>query len=223
VSVAAVIPVKPLTSALGRLGRILDAPERRALQAAMLEDVLGACREASALAAVLVVSSDPEAGEIARALGATVLSDHRPPQGMNAAVEIGLGGAEALGADAALVLTADLPLARGADLDTLRARLAGTTGVVLSPSLDGTGTNAMLLAPPRALRPELGIGSLARHLAQAERLGVGVEIVPRPGLALDVDTPEDLARLCEREGASRAHEVAARLGLGERVAAVGAR
>ena len=221
-STVAVVPVKPLAGALGRLGRILEAGERQALQAAMLRDVLGACREAVEVTTTLVVTGDVAVGEIARAHGASVLADHDPPLGMNAAVETGLARAEKIGARAALVVTADLPCARGADLDAVRAALSGATGVVLSPSLDGTGTNAMLIAPPRALRPELGIGSLARHLAQAERLGLAVEVVPRPGLALDVDTPEDLARLCERPPISRAHEVCAQLGLGGR-SAVGAR
>ncbi len=221
-STVAVVPVKPLVGALGRLGRILEAAERRALQAAMLRDVLGACREAGEVATTIVVTGDGEAGEIARAHGATVLADHDPPLGMNAAVEIGLARAAELGARAALVVTADLPCARGADLDAVCTALSGPTGVVLSPSLDGTGTNAMLIAPPRALRPELGVGSLARHLSQADRLGLAVAMAPRPGLALDVDTPEDLARLCERPPLSRAHEVCAQLGLGGR-AAVGAR
>lgn len=222
-SATAVVPVKPLAGALGRLGRILEPAERRALQAAMLRDVLGACRDARAVTSTVVVTSDPEAGEIARAHGAEMLLDHRPPRGMNAAVEIGLAHAEALGARAALVLTADLPSARGADLDAVTAGLSGPTGVVLSPSLDDTGTNAMLLAPPGVLRPELGIGSRARHLAQAARRGLVVATVRRPGLALDVDTPDDLARLCERGGTSHAQEVCAQLGLGGRIAAVGAR
>lgn len=222
-SITAVVPVKPLGAALGRLGRALDAAERRALQQAMLRDVLEACDGARSLAQVLVVTADPEAMVIAREMGADVLDDHDPPAGMNAAVELGLARCTALGARAALVVTADLPCACPEDLDALVDGLPGTTGVALSPSLDGTGTNAMLLAPARALRPQLGIGSLSRHLAQAAERDLSVRVIHRPGLALDVDTPEDLALLCRGEGSSRARAVCVRLGLADRAAAVGAR
>ena len=73
---------------------------------------------------------------------------------MNAAVSRGLAAVAASGAEAALVLTADLPLARP---ERHRRRPGAPRrpdqSVVLVPSADGTGTNAMLLRPPEALRP----------------------------------------------------------------------
>ena len=45
---AAVIPVKPIDRALGRLASVLSPGERRELQAAMLLDLLDACRQSSA-------------------------------------------------------------------------------------------------------------------------------------------------------------------------------
>jgi 2-phospho-L-lactate guanylyltransferase len=70
--------------------------------------------------------------------------------------------------------------------------------VVLARSQDGTGTNAMLLTPPDVLMPELGPGSLALHLSQAAVRGVHAEVVDHPGIALDVDTPDDLVELVRR-------------------------
>ena len=37
-----------------------------------------------------------------------------------------------------------------------------------------------------------GAGSFGRHRAEAERLGLAVEVVERPDLAWDVDVPDDL-------------------------------
>ena len=68
----AVIPVKPLAGALGRLGSVLAPAERAALQAAMLADVLGACRATPGLQGMLVVTGDPAATAIARGAGAAV-------------------------------------------------------------------------------------------------------------------------------------------------------
>jgi 2-phospho-L-lactate/phosphoenolpyruvate guanylyltransferase len=214
-----VIPVKPLDGALGRLGGVLRPAERATLQLAMLGDVLSACREAP-LAGTLVVTADPRAAERARAQGARVLPDHRPPRGMNAAVARGLRAAAARGAERALVLMADLPLARGEDLAAMLAAAPPGPSALLVPSREGTGTNALLLAPPEALAPALGPGSLARHRAQAEARGLPAPLLARPGLALDVDTPEDLEAFWSGPGPEGATRAACRaLAVGERLAA----
>jgi len=133
---------------------------------------------------------------------------------MNAAVRRGLAAAAELGAPAALVLTADLPLARPEDLDAIVAAAPPGPGAVLAPSRDGTGTNALLLVPPGAVPPRLGPGSLARHLAEAARAGLAAVLLERPGLALDVDTPADLAALRAAEPGGATGEALARAGAG---------
>jgi 2-phospho-L-lactate guanylyltransferase len=208
----AVIPVKPLRGALRRLTPALEAPVRRELQVAMLTDVLGACAGARGLAGVMVVTSDPQARALAEGIaGARVVPDHDPPRGMNAAVVRGLEAVAAAGAEGALVLTADLPLARPEDLDAVIGAAPGGPSATLVPSADGTGTNAMLLRPPGALTPRLGVDSLARHLAQAERRGLAVIRCERPALALDIDTPRDLAALTARGGGGATLAACARL------------
>lgn len=218
------IPVKRLRGALRRLAAALEAPVRRELQMAMLADVLGACAATAELAGVVVVTSDPTAAALARArVGATVLPDHDPPQGMNAAVVRGLEAAAGRGAEAVLVLTADLPLAHPDDLAAILAASPPGPSAVLVPSRDGTGTNAMLLRPPGALDPRLGPDSLARHAAQADRRGVVVRRLERPALALDVDTPRDLAALLAVGGRCATRSACARLEVGERLGAGSAR
>lgn len=196
----AVVPVKPMATALGRLADVLDPGERHALQGAMLRDVLVACEEARAVAGTLVVTSDPAGEAVARAMGADVVVDHVPPRGMNEAVSRGLRGAERRGATAALVLTADLPLIDSADVNLIAGHPHDGVAVVLAPSRDGTGTNAMLLRPPSAIEPALGPDSLERHIARAQVRGLRWETVDLPSVALDIDTPDDLAAL-RAEGA----------------------
>ena len=212
----AVVPVKPLRGALRRLASALEAPVRRELQVAMLTDVLGACAGAAGLAGVLVVTSDPDAARLAeRVAGARVVPDHDPPRGMNAAVVRGLAAVAARGAEGALVLTADLPLARPTDIMTLLEHQHERPSVVLVPSADGTGTNAMLLRPPGALRPRLGPDSLARHTAQAARRGLSLSRLSIPTLALDIDTPRDLAALMAGGAACATLDACAQLEVGQ--------
>lgn len=211
----AVVPVKPLRGALRRLTAALEAPVRRELQVAMLTDVLGACAGAPDLEGVMVVTSDPDAADLAaRVAGARVVPDHDPPRGMNAAVSRGLAAVTAEGAAAALVLTADLPLARPEHIAEILECRGGAPSAVLVPSVDGTGTNAMLLSPPQALSPRLGPDSLARHSAQALRRGLAVRHLPVAGLALDIDTPADLISLMAGGGQCVTLEACARLEMG---------
>jgi 2-phospho-L-lactate guanylyltransferase len=182
----------------------------------MLTDVLGALAGARELAGVLVVTSDPDAAALAERLaGARVVPDHDPPRGMNAAVARGLAAVAGEGAAGALVVTADLPLARPADVSAVLAHPVGPgPSVVLVPSAAGTGTNAMLLRPPSALRPRLGPDSFARHSAQARERGVPVARLAVARLALDIDTPPDLAALMAGGGECATLAVCARLEVG---------
>ena len=79
----------------------------------------------------------------------------------------------------------------------------------------------MLLRPPAALTPRLGVDSLARHLHQAARRGVTVARVDRPNLALDIDTPRDLAELIARGGGGATLEACARLDIAGLLLAAG--
>jgi 2-phospho-L-lactate guanylyltransferase len=88
-------------------------------------------------------------------------------------------------------LFADLPLIVADDIGGLLARMEP---VVLGPDRRGEGTNALLLRFV-GQGPEFtfafGEGSLAKHLAEARRLGLGVGVHDAPGIAFDLDTPDD--------------------------------
>ncbi|MBM3664378.1 MAG: 2-phospho-L-lactate guanylyltransferase [Actinobacteria bacterium] len=216
--VGAVVPVKRLGYALGRLARILDRSERRVLQSAMLGDVLGALSGSTRIGEIVVVTADTRARAVAESVGARTVSDHDPPQGINAAVSLGIAG---LDSHSALVVVSDLPLITAADVDHLIGAAPEGDAAVLARSGDGTGTNVMLLTPPGALVPQLGPDSLSHHLAQASALGVPVEVVDHPGIALDVDTPGDLAELVRREPNGATGRALALLGLMHGAAAAG--
>lgn len=221
--IVGIVPVKPLGVALGRLARVLDAPLRRELQMGMLADVLSTCRATTGLAEVLVVTADPEAAGLAGAHGARVIADHIPPQGMNPAVIRGLSVAMDTGADAALVLTADLPAGTPAELARVIASVHPHEGVTLVPSHTGTGTNALLVRPPNIFVPELGIGSRERHRAQATQRGVPLHEIECPGLALDVDTPADLALFVAAASPGIAQAICTRRGVAELLRAASTR
>jgi len=193
----AVLPVKRFDSAKLRLESLLAPGPRRALAEAMLSDVLVALRRAESVDAVLVVTADPVAERIAASHDADTLPDERE-DGQSPAAEAGLAAAARGRADRALLVPGDCPLLDPAELDSLlgRPRAAGAHAIIV-PDRHGSGTNALLLEPPGSLAPAFGEDSLARHLEGARAAGLAHEVAEVPSLALDVDTPDDLAALRE--------------------------
>jgi 2-phospho-L-lactate/phosphoenolpyruvate guanylyltransferase len=191
----AVVPVKSFSSAKQRLSDGLAAGARRSLAQAMFSDVLGALRRARELDAIAVVTDDISAEAIARRDGVAVLRDERRT-GQSDAAMIGIGYAEAEGFERVALLPGDAPLLDPGEVDGLLARAAReATEVVIVPDRHGTGTNGLVIAPPRAFEPSFGPGSYERHLGAAKRSGATYRTVELPSLALDVDTPDDLATL----------------------------
>jgi 2-phospho-L-lactate guanylyltransferase len=73
--------------------------------------------------------------------------------------------------------------------------------VVIVPDRHGTGTNALLLAPPDAIHPSFGPGSRERHEQAAAANGARWRVAEPRSLVLDVDTAEDLVALRAALGA----------------------
>jgi len=187
----AILPVKSFADAKQRLAESLGAGSRRALAQAMFADVLGSLRRIPGLDGIAVVTSDRSAEAAARADRLIVLAD-TAQAGQSEAALIGIRHALADGYDRVLLIPGDTPLIQPADLAGL---MVAGDGVTIVPDRHGTGTNALVLAPPDAIEPSFGLDSFARHVAAADAAGVPHRVEKVAALALDVDTPADLAEL----------------------------
>ncbi len=192
---AAVLPIKSFSRAKSRLGEELD---RRELAAAMTSDVLSALAATPGLSDVIVVTAEPLPADS----GAIVVHDPNEA-GQSAAAQRGIQAAVERGAERVLLVPGDCPALDPDELGHLLEDGAATPQVVVVPDRHGTGTNALLLTPPGAVAPSFGVGSMARHAARARAAGATVKVRALPSLALDVDTPDDLAALRDALGARR--------------------
>jgi 2-phospho-L-lactate/phosphoenolpyruvate guanylyltransferase len=183
------VPVKALAAAKGRLGPWLSPLERRLLAIAMFEDVVAALQATPGLAAPLVVSPDREMWRRAAAIGCRVVEEPGGGEGLNAALAL---AAERAGDEGLLVVAADLPLASASGLRRV-LEAAALAPVAVVPSHDGEGTNVLAWREPASFAPRFGPGSAARHLSVP-----GAVRVDDPGLAMDVDTVEDLRLVAGR-------------------------
>jgi 2-phospho-L-lactate guanylyltransferase len=192
---AAVLPVKSFGRAKQRLDAAVGQPDRGELAAAMLGDVLGALRAVGGLSELIVVTAEPRAAADARAAGAHVVDD--PVEaGQSDAAGRGVRAAIARGAHRALLVPGDCPALDPVEVGRLLDGFPDA-GLVIVPDRHGSGTNALLIAPPHAIEPSFGPGSFARHAALGAAAGVTVRVAQAPSLALDVDNPGDLAALRE--------------------------
>jgi 2-phospho-L-lactate guanylyltransferase len=190
---AAVLPVKSCGRAKQRLDAAVAQPERGELAAAMVADVLAALAAVPALDDVVVVTGEPRAAAVARAAGAHVVDD--PDEtGQSAAAARGVREAIARGAMRVLLVPGDCPALAAREVGELLTAHPDA-GVVIVPDRHGSGTNALLLAPPGAIEPAFGPGSFARHAVLGVAAGAVVRVAQAPSLALDVDTPGDLEAL----------------------------
>lgn len=209
----AVLPVKRFAGAKRRLATGIDDERREALVAAMLEDTLEAIAAARTIGRTIIVTGDPKAQEIVAESGAEVLPDPAD-EGHVIAALAGIARAEADGADCVVLLPGDCPLLDPKELDRLLTGVPASF-VAVVPDRHGTGTNALVLSPPGAIRPAFGEGSRARHVDAARAADIPFAVENLPSLALDLDTPADLIALTTalEGGRGRARRTARVLGI----------
>lgn len=209
----AILPVKRFAAAKRRLAGDIDDERRVALASAMLEDTLEAIAAARSIAQTIVVSGDPRAQEIAAARAVDVLPDPSDEGHVTAALA-GIARAEVDGAECVVLLPGDCPLLDPKELDRLLTGVPSSF-VAIVPDRHGTGTNALVLSPPGAIRPAFGEGSRERHVAAAREAGIPFAVEELPSLALDLDTPADVVALTRAlaEKPGRARRTARALGI----------
>lgn len=197
----AVVPVKSIDLAKSRLAAVLDPAGRRALAEQMLGHVLETLSQAG-LPAICVASDDSQVLALAERFGARRLSGVGDAD-LNAAVTTAARVVQADGVTDLLLVMADLPYLAPDDIAAL-IEAARRSAVVIAEAKDG-GTNALVLRPPCVLDFAFATHqpSARFHAEQARAAGLTPELIRRPGLARDIDTPADLATLAAEHSAYR--------------------
>ena len=173
----AVVPLKRADERKTRLAGILSPAERTDLSERLARRVIDCLSAHPDVPQVFALSPDPVAG-------AQWVQDRG--RGLNAELA---AFRETWIAANVLVIHADLPLLGPDDISALIAAAKGGR-IALAPDRHGQGTNAAALPAGSRLAFRFGPGSFAAHIGQAAGHAVPVH---RPGLALDIDDPADLA------------------------------
>ena len=172
------VPLKALAAAKTRLASALGPEERAELMRSLLDHVVGAVRDAG-IERVTVVTAEP-----------VDAYDTWHDRGLAWNDALAAATAEVVAAPIVTIVSADLPSLRPEEVVEL-VEATPVRGIAIARALDG-GTNAVSMRPPGLVHTHFGEqGSAAVHAA----LGVDHVVLDLPGLAFDVDTPADLARM----------------------------
>ena len=184
----ALVALKAAPGRKARLAGGLSREQRDALAQKMFEDVLAALEASQTIDHVAVVTAATAGIEPA----VLVLPD--PGTGLNDALTSAAAELQRRGATDLLVMHADLPCVTAAEIDRFVAE-GEERSVVIAPDRRGTGTNALFLRLPTPFQFQFGEGSCQRHTVEATRHGLEARKIELPGMALDVDEPEDVVEL----------------------------
>jgi 2-phospho-L-lactate guanylyltransferase len=186
----AILPVKRPKNAKQRLTGLLTLEQRETLALTLYRKTLAALCQAQGIDRVVVATSDREVAEMARRSCALVLEE---PEQVSHSVSADAACLRAMemGASTALLVPIDVPTVTPADFTRLAS--SARPGLIVVPSSDGTGTNALVRTPPDCIQSRFGPGSFRAHLDQAISKGIPADVLRLPGLMFDIDTPEDVA------------------------------
>ena len=195
---ALLLPIKDLRRAKQRLAPLLNPEERFALAQAMLADTIRAVRGVRRADKIFVVTNYIPAMEAAEANGWELL---REEQQISESVSVDAASRHCAecGVTSLLRLPLDVPLVHANDIDELLETDCAAPALVIVPSRDGTGTNAIVRTPPALFPSHFGTGSFAKHCGEAERAGAQILVRRNTRLETDVDDEADLRALARED------------------------
>lgn len=188
---AILIPVKAFAESKKRLAAQYSAFQREALAAALCEDFFRTIAEVTGIDRVFVVSQEPRALALAREKGWETIVELAQISESHS-VDAASRHCAQQGVSALLRLPIDIPLATARDIEALFGQAEDAPAIIIVPSRNGTGTNALLRSPPTLFPSHFGPGSFALHLDEARRCDARVHIMRNPRIELDVDEIDDL-------------------------------
>jgi 2-phospho-L-lactate guanylyltransferase len=210
------IPVKDLARAKQRLASLMTQEERTRLAWAMLENTFAAAAGARNVDRVAVVTLYAPAIELARKYGMELIAETEQIS-ESASVDFGSKEAKKRGATAVLRLPIDLPLITAGDIETVLENDGEEPSIVIVPSRDGAGTNAILRRPPDLFPSHFGPGSLAKHLAEAAAAKAACRVIELHRIALDIDDPGDVSEFIRLGQGASVYELLAAMGVHKRL------
>lgn len=194
---AVLLPVKRFAQSKHRLAGLLSPAQREQLALAMFEDVWETltawCATRQDIGKLIVITAEPAVLErcaVAPAAWKIVSIGEDEQISHTESTRQATARAIELGVSTLVSVPIDTPAMTSDDLSEL-LELSNQYEVIVVPSGDGTGTNALVRTPPDAITAHFGPGSCRRHIEDAQTNFQKYRLFSPPGLTADIDTPEE--------------------------------
>ena len=187
--IAAIIPVKTFSKAKTRLS--LSPDKRDLVCRLMLEEVVHTISNTKSIEEIIIVSKDEEAFKLCKKFNVKEIFDS-DESGVNHAVSLADNYLENSDYSASIVFPQDIPFMQSEDIDSLLRFTKSPKSVLVVPSRQFDGTNALLRMPVNLMETHYDEDSYKIHLEVGKSLTLNTSLIFLRRIMLDVDNQEDL-------------------------------
>ena len=171
----------------------LDLPQiqKEDLCLKMLDEVLGTISNCKSIDKILVVSKDEQAMKLSKQYNAKQIFDHET--GVNDAMDLANEYLIDKKYDCSIMFPQDIPIMKPSDIDNIFCFFKSETGVLIVPSRQFNGTNALLQSPVGVMNTQYDRGSYRYQLDAAKAVTKNTSIALIRRIMLDIDDLSDLS------------------------------
>ena len=187
--ISAIVPVKTFSKAKKRLN--LQQAVKEKICNLMLQEVLKTVNNCKLVNKIVLVSKDEAALKIGRQFGAIEIFDNE--SGVNDAVSLADQYLSDKEFDCSVIFPQDIPIMTSSDIGNLLNFVKSNRSVIIVPSRQFNGTNALVRCPADIMKTSYDMGSYTFQMdaARTKTENISISLIRR--MMLDIDDEHDLA------------------------------
>ena len=187
--ISAIVPVKTFSKAKKRLN--LQQAVKEKICNLMLQEVLKTVSNCELINKIVLVSKDEAALKIGRQFGAVEIFDNE--SGVNDAVSLADQYLSDKEFDCSVIFPQDIPIMTSSDIGNLLNFVKSNRSVIIVPSRQFNGTNALVRCPADIMKTSYDMGSYTFQMDAARTKTENISIALIRRMMLDIDDEHDLA------------------------------
>ena len=157
----------------------------------MLQEVLDTTSKCKLIDKIILVSKDETVLKLGRSFGAVEIFDDE--SGVNNAVHLADQYLFDKKFDCSIIFPQDIPIMKSVDIDNLLGFVKSESSVIIVPSRQFNGTNALVRCPANIMDTRYDMGSYTFQIDAALTKTKNISIALIRRIMLDIDDESDLA------------------------------